>query len=141
MKQGWNFSPVAPVNRTEFNPRVENATYSQPLTTVLQGKTRLHIAILYYQGHYSRNAVSLRNPVKLPIDRGVTPAWRNTQLVAMFFITDFNNVAMPISFIVVNSIVHYCWAWISQQSGSTILGKFRFDYGYENEYDYEIFIS
>jgi hypothetical protein len=31
-RQGWNFNPV---NRAEFNPEVENAPCSQPLTMLL----------------------------------------------------------------------------------------------------------
>ena len=37
--------------------------------------------------------------------------------------TALNNVVLPTLFNVVNNIVQHCWAWISPQSGATILNN------------------
>ena len=37
--------------------------------------------------------------------------------------TGCNNVVLPTLFIVVNNIVQHCWAWISPQSGVTMLNN------------------
>ncbi len=37
--------------------------------------------------------------------------------------TGCNNVVLPILFIVVNNIVQHCWAWISPQSGVSMLNN------------------